>query len=288
MSHIALRDDPALIEVIGVDGSRWTVSGEGCGAEGVELNSGPQGLQEAPRNTVWQQGSYQDGATYLGVNVEPLDLVLAFQIYGDDQDWQQRSSGFRKAFDYEREAEIRVTTESGVRSLFVRLLEAPDRNTDIDPRWGQYSLETYTLRAGVPYWAAEEEFSTVEVEAGGSGEVTISNPTDVALWPEWALSAPGQWVVPDKDFEGGQSRNITTPSLRIGQDLAINTHPREQPYVSMDGSNIAGRFGGVMFLHHVPPYTPEEKLTVQFKGLTGKGTCTLRMKRYWNSPWGGE
>lgn len=287
MSYFVERDTPALIEVIGVDGSRWTVSGEGSGEEGVELNQGPQGLQEAPRKTVWQQGAYQEGATYLGTNVEPLDLVLGFQVWGDDKDWQQRSSGFRKAFDYEREAEIRVTTESGVRSLFVRLLEAPQRDQDKDPRWGQYSLETYTLRAGVPFWEDETEFSTVEVSAGGVGEVKISNPTDVPLWPEWAVSAPGQWVLPDKDFIGTKSRNITTPTLASGQGLSVNTHPRMEPYVALDGSNIAGRFGGVMFLHHVPPYTPETTVSVRFNGA-GAGVCTLRMRRYWNSPWGGE
>ena len=309
---------PMTIEVIGVDGSSWTVSGSAQGHEGVVLDAGPQGLQEAPRSGVWQQSAFQEGATFMGVSVEPIDLVLAFQIWGDEENWQDVSSRFRRAFDYERPATIRVDTESGTRELDVVLFEAPDRNTDVDGRILQYSVETYTLRAAWPFWADRVEVSTVEgglvprpeegtpewdalpdvvrrlfeMEGGFdsflSGSVTVSNPTDVPLWPQWALTAPGRWAVPDHSFKDDDQANrfIMTPTLYPGEGLTIDTYPRNEPYVAENGSNMAGRFGGVLFLNPIPPFTQPTEIPVSYIGDDTDAAGTVRMRRYYNGPWG--
>lgn len=296
---VYLRDEVALIELIGVNGEVFTLTGDNEGDQGVILNKGPQGLMEAPRKTIWGQGATQDGATYQGVTVDPLDLVLGFQVWGDDQDWHFRSAALRKAFDYDREATIRVTTDSGQRWIKVRLLEAPQRDTEIDGRWRQYSLEIYTLRAAWPFWESEFDFETKKVMGNRLKEVdtsvSISNPTDTKLWLQWSFSAPGRWRFPDYDFVEDFSKTIETPTLYEGQSLTVDTYPLSRPYVSEDDSNIAGRFGGVMPLNYVPPHTPERSCRVYYKAnlLTFddeqlEGEVTVLMRRFWNSPWGGE
>ena len=319
-----LYKDPAIIEVLGVDGSEWAVSGYGDGAQGVILDQGAQGLQEAPRKGVWTQTAFQHGSTYTGHSVEPLDLVLGFQIWGDDHDWAQVSSDFRNAFDYEREATIRVTSESGRRTLKVRLLEAPKRDQNKDPRMLQYSLEVYTLRAAWPFWegdtvtqggaitlrpkgdlAADYPVGTVErtnldrmftlnpeAQYWEVASVKAFNPTDVPIYPVWALTDQATWCVPDKSFTDSSEtdRSIITPTLGVGEGLSIDTYPLREPYVAANGSNIAGRFGGVLFLNPIPPRTKETiiALSVVTRQNTVKPEWAMRMVQYWNGPWGGE
>lgn len=320
MRQFVERGTPATIEIIGCDGSLWTVAGDDGGHEGVELNTGPQGLQEAPRSGIWQQSAWQEGATFLGATVEPLDLVLSFQIWGDEENWQDVASRFRAAWDYEKQTTIRVTTESGTRELDVQLFEAPQRDSEKDPRFIQYSLDMFTVRAAWPFWRGEDysDSFTVElherpveddsawgklsaalrtllklepeVENYSEGYVTIANPTDVPMWPQWACTAPGRWGIPDFSFEGDTvtKRSITTPTLAAGEDLSIDTYPRNEPYVAANGSNVAGRFGGVLFLNPIPPKTPPTKVPVVYVGDDAEAAATVRLREYWNGPWGGE
>lgn len=318
MQQFVSPGEPALIEVIGVDGSSWIVSGQNEGHEGIVLDAGPQGLQEAPRSGIWQQSAFQEGATFMGVSVEPIDLVLAFQVWGDEENWQDVSSRFRRAWDYEKLTTIRVTTESGTRELQTCLYEAPDRDSDHDPRLLQYSVEKYTLRAPWPYWEGDVVTETMtgelvsrpyegsewweklsaalkklfglspDIEHYKEAEITVHNPTDVPLWPQWACTAPGRWGIPDFSFKDDDqaSRVITTPTLAPGQGLTIDTYPRNEPYVADDGSNMAGRFGGVLFLNPIPPFTPPTKIPVSYIGEDANSAATVRLRHYYNGPWG--
>lgn len=309
---------PATIEIIGCDGSSWTVSGGNEGNEGVILDSSPSGLQEAPRSGIWQQSAFQEGATYQGVSVEPIDLVLAFQIWGDESNWQDVSSRFRRAFDYEQTSTIRVSTSSGARELEVQMFEAPDRDQEHDPRILEYSVETYTLRAAFPYWLGDivtdtatvtlyqrpvegtewwEKLSAAlkrllkmspNVEQYSNMTVTVSNPTDVPLWPQWAFTAPGRWGIPDFSFKDDDQANrvIISPTLNSGQGLTVDTYPRNEPYVAADGSNAPGLFGGVLPLNPIPPFTPPTEIPISYVGNDANAAATVRLRQYWNNPWG--
>lgn len=317
MQYVA-PDASAIIEVIGRDGSSWVVSGENAGYEGIVLHKGASGLQEAPRTTLWQQGAHQEGSTYLGVRVEPHDLVLAFEVWGDEENWHDLTSRFRKAWDYDEETTIRVTTESGARDIRVRLQEAPQRDQDFDPRLRQYSLETYTLRAAWPFWEGEGRSETINVPVTARPapniiqglaehirrllglevaakyyadfEITVSNPTDVPMYLQWICSAPGRWTLPDFSWKDDDQahRMILCPTLASDEILSIDTYPRTEPYVSTSKTNVAGRFGGVMFLNPVPPYTPVTKIPVAYAGDDPKPVLTSIQPHHWNGPWGGE
>lgn len=306
---------PATIEIVGVDGSSWTVSGEDQGHEGVVLNNGAQGLQEAPRKGIWSQSAFQEGATYMGNTVEPIDLVLAFQVWGDEENWADVAAAFRKAWDYEQETIIRVSSEAGSRTIKVRLLEAPDRNSNKDPRLTQYSLDTYTLRAGWPFWEGDGAVDEFEVslktrppsnvweemsealrrlfslESGidkyDEGYVTVSNPTDTPLYPQWVATAPGRWAIPDWSFKDDEDahRAVVCPTLGDGEDLTIDTYPRNEPYVSSLNTNIAGRFGGVLFLNPIPPRTAPTQVPVRYVGNDPNAKITVILRDKWMGPW---
>lgn len=279
---------PALIEIVGVNGEHWTVSGEGEGDQGVILERDPEGLfDEAPFKTIWQQGATQEGATFLGSVADPIDLVLGFAIFGDEHgtlEWSDVEARFFASFSPSKPARIEVTTEVGKRTLQVVKLEKSKQVSAFDPRIAGYSRLQMTLRAPWPFWEGDTYTSTfVATAANSSGHVTVFNPTDRPLWLQWAATAPGKWTIPDYNFEGGAhaARKITTPTLSVGQDLTIDTYPRTETYTAADGSNMAGRFGGVDFLYPVPPGTPETQLPVSVTGGTVGGMIQCRMVHHW-------
>lgn len=288
------RGAPAHIQIIGADGSVWDVSGPGAGLQGVELSKSPQGLNdEAPFRGIWQQSAFQEGATYLGKSVEPIDLVLGFDIVGDGWDWEYIESRFFAAFDEEKPTQV-VHTSDGVR----RVLEVvkhehirTETHDGRDPRILQWSDMAVSIRAPWPRWVGDTvvaEASTTLTDADLT--LTLSNPTDTWMWLQWVVTAPGKWKIPDGDWGEGDmpNRSIWTPTLRAGQDLTIDTNPLHEPYVAADGHNIAGRFNGVLFLHPVPPHTPPTDVTVRVEGGSGRSAVQCRMVHNWRRPWGGE
>lgn len=276
---------PANITVKGVDGSIWHVSGDNMGLEGVELDVSPQGIYEAPRKTLWNTGAFQAGASYAGHRIEALDAVLSFNVFGDNgEHWEDVDDRFRAAWDYDRETQF-VYDSGQERWLWLRLMEEPKFEPLHDPRLGAYGRVTLTVRAGWPLWESAPEFSSATL-TNSSTMIQISNPTDTPCWLEWAVDGDGVFTLPDRSWIQGDKdalRAVATPSLTKGVTLTIATYPLTEPYVASDGSNIAGRFGGVLFLYPVPPHTP--MTYVQVAGGTGVVEC--RMKRFWNRPYGG-
>ncbi|MEY8577207.1 phage tail protein [Corynebacteriaceae bacterium 6-324] len=283
---------PVDIDIYGADGSRWRVSGAGSGREGVELSLSPQGLfDEAPISGIWQSSAFQEGATYLGHAIEPLDAVLAFDVVGDAEDWEYIESRFHAAWDEEKTTKIVVTSDGKRRFLEVQKLENIRTEHTRDPRLLQWSTMTVTLRAAWPFWEGDTVISAASTSNSSADlTVTIENPTDRPMWLQWVVTAPGRWTLPDFDWGLGDhpTRVITTPTLSPGQTLTIDTHPLSEPYVAADGSNIAGRFGGVLFQHSVPPHTPPTEVPVKLAGaFGGGGAVQCRMVHNWKRAWRG-
>lgn len=280
------------LELVGRDGRRFNIYGDLAGAQDVALLKGTKDFWEAPVKAIWMQGAFQEGATYMGHRVEPLDTVLAFGVRGaTPAQWEATDDAFRELLgDPDDEFTIESTSPSGVRTLTLRLTGTPEL-VDPAPDVNNFSQYIVQARAGWPRWKGTPD-TDVWVSATGndSGTVTISNPTDTWLYPQWVCSAPGKWTLPDFSWADDQwsSRVITTPTLATGQDLTIDTYPATEPYVAKDGSNIAGRFGGVLFLHPIPPHTPPTEIPVKLTGGSAGSACMLRMPRNYRRPRGGD
>lgn len=282
--------EPAKITIIGVDGSKWCVSGPGMGREGVELDESPQGIVDpAPFKTIWDQSAFQEGATFRGVNIEPIDLVLGFNIYGESPgDWEDKESRFLAAFDYYRRATIEYISSSGTRrTLEVCLDDSIKFKSKHDPRISAYSQVDISLRAPFPKWKGDDYVSTFTATGDGEGTVTVANPTDTDLWLRWVVVGGGKWTIPDYDYRGS-TRTITTPTIDAAVELTVDTYPLNETYVASDGSNIAGQFYGVDFLYPVPPHTAMREIPVKVEGAEGEASISCVMEQYWKRPFGGR
>jgi len=323
----------AKIEIIGADGSRWVVSGPGMGEQGVELDVKPEGLiNEAPIKQIWQQSAFQEGATYMGTSIEPIDLVLGFHVWdyiddnGKTHTWEEVERKFFRAFHERKKAQIAYTANNGkTRTLDVIKMESITTESDHDPRLNEYSKVVVALRAPFPYWRGETQRQDVKIEPGEAiAKFTLDNPTDTYMWPKWTMTAPGMWIIPDYDLEEipdvkvanrsiidlvselikvdddnlpnfvkvlallnkKHERAVRTPILFPGQDLTIDTYPRNETYVAANGSNIAGRMQGVDFLHPVPPGVgPVEVTAGLLRAFDKGGLIRYEAVEYWKRPY---
>lgn len=280
----------AVIEIIGANGDLVTVSGAGQGREGIELCSDPNGLlDEAPIKTIWQQSVFQEGATYVDTSIEPKDYVLTFDLFDENgEDWEGVDQRFYALFEVGKPSKIVYRTDQSDRYIEVIKLEATKTVTKHDPRFIQASKMTVTLRAPNPFWIENTVEEEAEFTASGTKNLHVQNDTDRPMFLQWAVTAPGQWEIPDVNPSepGTVKRWVKTPVLKAGQNLTVDTHPLHETYVSQDRTNIAGLFAGVDFIGFIPPHTPEITLPVRFTGKSG--TVGVRVVEQFQRPFGGR
>src|SRR5699024_2839626 len=120
------------LEIHGIGGRKWIIHGPRAGEQGVALLKGSSGFWEAPITSVWMQGAFQEGATYMGFRTEPLDVVLAIGIRGASREqWMRNDTdlpiGFGSSVD---ESQLGAPAPSGACSITQRLRDAPERVGD--------------------------------------------------------------------------------------------------------------------------------------------------------------
>lgn len=311
-----------VVELIGVNGEVFTLAGPRAGDEGVYLGTGVEGLYDPPVKVVYEEPGNFPGARYLNHRILRRDIVFGVEILNDkgDRSWISRDSRWRKAWAYDRDSIIRVTTpESGTRDLKVRLGEQPDISLYVDPRGLTLHRAGMVCIAGDPFWYGEDAIyyvetqeDTTEVESifdpvegaphinpdaeileivvhpsDGKGGV---NPTDQYVFPKWIVPAPGRVVVPDYSFEDETlaNRRIVMPTLIEGENIVIDTDPRVEQVVAENDTPVWARMNGVRFRHPFPPYTESRTFQLAVIGYEPGTIFTLRIPRPWSRPWGLE
>ncbi|MGK8554394.1 phage tail protein [Nocardia gipuzkoensis] len=291
-----MAPNAAMIMVTGVDGSQWTIAGQGRGREGVELATSPSGLYDAPVTTIWNQSAFQIGSSFGGFRTNKRDVVFAVNIFQTSgRSWEAVDSAWRKAWAYDRDSTLTITTDYGTRSLSLRMSEQPDFKPDKDPHLKMWGKVVMTCTAGNPWWVESDVTttwtSTIDTTGGQiqAGTVTIANPTDQQMWLKWVCSAPGKWTVPDFSWTPGDdhaARVVTLPRTATAQDLTVDTDPMEEMIVAADKSQIWALMNGVSFLHPVPPYTPATAVPVSVTGAPTGASVLVVQPRNWSRPWG--
>lgn len=278
------------VTVVGVDGSEWKVHDRSNAGAPVFLGQDPEGLLEAPVQTVWQKVAHGAGASFAGVKWEPADLVLQFVVRGTAQrSWASVESAWRRAWSYEEQSTLIVNTaESGARRLKVQMLEAPKVEVEVDPHRRKVSVMVMTLRAADPFWHGLPDVQVVKAAtASGSGSVTVWNPTDRPMWLRWVLQAGARWTLPDFDYGGGL-RTITMPTAYTSRDVAVDTHPLREQITVPGLANAWEYMNGVQFMHPVPAWTEPVEVPVSWTGASGSPSAAVYMDRNWTRPWGME
>ncbi|MEV6070274.1 phage tail protein [Nocardia sp. NPDC052001] len=291
-----MAPNAAMITLTGVDGSTWTLAGSGRGREGVELGTAPSGLYDAPVTTIWNQSAFQTGSSFGGYRTNKRDLVFGVNIFESaGRSWEAVDSAWRKAWAYDRDCTLTVTTDFGSRSLALRMSEQPDFKPVKDPHLKQLAKVVMTCTAGNPWWVESDATATwvspadtTGTNPARSGTVTVSNPTDQPMWLRWVVSAPGLWTLPDFSWAADNfaARTITLPQTAAGQDLTIDTDPMEEMIVARDNTPVWAQMNGVSFMYPVPPYTPATALPVTVDGAPAGASVLVVQARNWSRPWG--
>jgi hypothetical protein len=183
-----------VVELEGVDGQWFTLAGPAAGDEGVYLGTDIKGLFEPPVKVVHEEPGNWPGARYLNHRVQKRELTFAVEILaGRTDSWLSRDSEWRKAWAFDRDSKLYVTTEeSGTRWLKVRLLESPEVEMFFDPNGNGVNRTVMVVVATDPYWYEDDE-----VYSAVTQEDTRFDPNELQLpwpWPQKELPRETLWL----------------------------------------------------------------------------------------------
>ena len=205
-----------IVELEGVNGEWFTLAGPEAGDKGVYLGTGVTGLFDPPVKPVYEEPGNWPGARYLNHRILRRDIVFGVEILDDRSDsWLSRDSEWRKAWAFDKDAKLHVTTEeSGTRTLKVRLGESPDISWYTDPTGMTVNRAAMTVIAGDPFWYEDDVvytavctkdtrfdpgtyFTTPDVGRLPFEDLVIRvhpedkrgglNPTDQPVFPKWTV-----------------------------------------------------------------------------------------------------
>lgn len=283
------------------------VHGDQAGSEGVWLAKGQvQGIYDAPVQTTWRTGAFQEGSTQKGRKYLHRDMVLGFHIKDTTNTYELNESVFRQIFEYEPDpwdsgwtpTTIEVETElSGVRKLDVLMWETPEFESDLDPQMQQHGNLILKLRAGQPFWYSDDVFTSfASTSTSASGTIGVSNPTDQVMYHKWVLTQ-ATWTLPDFSWSGGRGTRAASSSRTISGitvtssngGAVVDLDRQELMFRDANNTNILAQLAGKFFEYPIPPYTPLRFLPVSYSGApSGGATVQLRQPRRWSRPWGLE
>lgn len=220
-----------VVELEGVNGERFTLTGPHAGDRGVYLATGVTGLYDPPVKTVYEEPGNFPGARYLNHRILRRDLVFAVYILNDKgaNSWLSRDSEWRKAWAFDRDCKLYVTTaESGTRYLKVRLFESIDVSTETDPNGNSANLAKMVCVAGDPFWYEDDVVYSAVTETD-----TTFDPNAMELpwpWPKTALPSEDLTIVVDpSDGRGGL--NPTDQYIFPKWSVPGSTEAPAEPYI---------------------------------------------------------
>lgn len=236
-----------VVELEGVNGEWFTLAGPNSGDRGVYLATGVSGLFDPPVKAVYEEPGNYPGARYLSHRVLQRDVIFAVHILNDEgaNSWLSRDSEWRKAWAFDRDCKLYVTTEeSGTRYLKVRLFESPEIDTEVDPNGQTLNTAKMVTVAGDPFWYQDDvvytattttnttfnpallsfpwpiasiptETLTITVDpSDGKGGL---NPTDQYIFPKWTVPGssfpPSEPYIPGLDWLGAPASRATIWTL---------------------------------------------------------------------------
>lgn len=293
------HDGTAKIEVFGVHGEYFCISGPGKGEQGVELKPKLRGMIDAPVKSLWLPGAY--GQSFVDFRWERRDVVFTVFIFAEDDDpetWHTIDSKWRFAFDYVKETTIRFTTSDGYRDLRVRLIEEPEVYESgewegRDPHLDACSTAVMTCAAELPFYVGPSDF--YEWEGTGSvGRQTfkLNVDCDVPVWPKWTLTDQARWRLPDfswgnQEYARGiadAGRTVELPFLPKGAGCVADSDPRMQTLLAANRMHLQGLWKGQDLLYPVAGGT-YSKIPVAVRDAVDGFALRLEVPKWYTRPW---
>lgn len=294
-----MDEHAARIEVIGVHGEHFVISGPGAGEQGVILQPKLKGHVDAPVRSLWLPGAY--GQTFVDFRWERREVIFTVHIFAEDGDvetWHTIDSRWRYAWDYVKETTIRFTTTDGYRDLKVRLIEEPQAYESSpwegkDPHlYGEASV-VMTTAAELPFFVGPSDFYEWSGEtASGRTSFKLNVDCDVPVWPKWTLTDQARWRLPDFSFgneEYGRGimdmgRTVELPYLPKGAGCVADADPRVQTLLAANRINLQGLWKGQDLLYPIAGGT-YSRIPVAVKDATNGFRCELEVPKWYSRPW---
>lgn len=260
------------VHVIGVDGSRWHISGDGAGTDGVWMEDNFVGLLDTPVSTIWQSGASQVGGAFQAVRFDAREISLPVMILDEPgAPWQLVDSRWRKAWSYTQDSTIVVTSKSGRRELKARMHKHPEHQLGKGGQYRGASRAMMHLKAGDPLWYSTEGTQPWRFDGiHYTGTVTVENPTDMPMWLVWTIAGPASMILPDFSFEEREgwpgyehrARRVVMPHQPVGVDVVVDTNPEVEQVAALGRPGWWQLMNGQFFCYPVPPWTPPTELPV--------------------------
>lgn len=214
-----------VVELEGVNGEWFTLAGPQSGDKGVYLATGVSGLFDPPVKASYEEPGNYPGARYLSHRVLRRDLIFAVHILEDGESWLSRDSEWRKAWAFDRDCKLYVTTDSGTRYLKVRLFESPDVDTETDPNGRTLTTVKMVTVAGDPFWYEDDVVYTAVTKTD-----TSFDPNGLP-WP-WPTNIPSETIKIKVDPEDGRGGlNPTDQYIFPKWTVPGSSYPPAEPYV---------------------------------------------------------
>lgn len=216
-----------VVELLGVNGVRFNLT---TGDRGVYLATDPKGaFFDPPVKAVYEEPGNYPGSRYLNHRILRRDITFGVEILNDANvganSWLSRDSQWRKAWAYDRDCYLYVTTtHSGTRYLKLRLLESPEVDSKYEPQMLSVNTTVMTCVAPDPFWYSDDQVHTAVTATNTSFDpnalqlpwpwpqttlptetltinVPVCNPTDQYIFPKWTL--PGSTFAPAEPYVPG-------------------------------------------------------------------------------------
>lgn len=287
-----------VVELEGVNGERFTLTGPNAGDRGVYLGTGVKGIYDPPVKVVVEEPGNYPGARYLNHRILRRDVVFGVEILHDSKkvggpgpnSWLSRDSEWRKAWAFDRDCKLYVTTEdSGTRYLKLRLFESPEVSTHTDPKLNTINRVAMVCIAYDPFWyeddvvyeavtqtdtrfdATDFDFpfdwddlpkETLTITVDPSDGRFGLNPTDQAVFLKWTVpgstEAPAEPYIPGIPWLGAPQSSQTLWAL---PDYSFEDEEQANRRI-----RLPGLIGGLR---------TEEVQKIYIDGLPTGGTWTL-------------
>jgi len=172
-----------VVELEGVNGEWFNLT---TGDHGVYLATDVEGcFYDPPVKVALEEPGNYPGARYLNHRILKRDIVFGAHILNDSKSgsksWLSRDSEWRKAWAFDRDCKLYVTTpDSGTRYLKVRLFESPTVDMRTDPRGNSINLTVMSVVAYDPFWYEDDRVFSVKTKQ------------DTRFKPSF-INVPGDW-----------------------------------------------------------------------------------------------
>lgn len=225
-----------VVELEGVNGEWFTLAGPNEGDRGVYLGTGVKGLYDPPVKVVYEEPGNYPGARYLNHRILRRDITFGVEILNDrgSNSWLSRDSEWRKAWAFDRDCKLYITTEeSGRRYLKIRLLESPDVSLFNDPKKKSVNQVVMTCVAGDPFWYEDDVvYSAVTEEDTTFDPNPLPWPWPQPLLPTETLTIKVDPTDGDLDSLGRRGGlNPTDQPIFMRWSVPGSTLPPALPYV---------------------------------------------------------